>query len=330
MAFVTPVNADSSHITKVYECKAREMLHAILSELPTVESYFITHGMKIVQQMLSATWDEAIFIELLNANVDYAGEEYHINCDVFDQSLKFIQDKHYSGSQLIIHHCENRSYDVISTLNHFKLSMQSLKFIEQRLLQLFRICVLIEKIVPFLTINHANLSVVCEFFIQDLVFFFNNTIINDEYPMELKTAACCYFARFLQRILPICTDQLKPLLNHIVSAMVPLIKNDQNSNIAVLALQILQFLVIANGDRMKETIALLDNFPAENVFANLRTVHENAKYNGRTFTLVEEIEYFLKVDKRKIEGLIALKEQVNFEHLISSIIFHVLIGQFYS
>lgn len=310
LAFIIPINTNSSHITNVYKGKAQEMLQVIITELPTVETHFITHGMPIVQQMLSNTWDEAMFIQLLQANLDYAAEEYYITCEVFDQSLQFIQDKHYGRHQLIVYLCENKPYDVIRTLNYFKLSIQSSKFIEQRLVHLFRICVLIEKIIPFLVNSIADVTIIREFFIQDLIFFFNNTIMNDEYPMEVKTAACCYYARFLQNILPKCIDELKPFLNHIVSALVPLIKVNQSTKIAALALEILQFLIIAQGDRLKDAIGLLDNFPATSVFDNLRSVHENAKYNGRTFTLVEEIEYFLKVEKRKIEGLIALKEQV--------------------
>lgn len=223
----------------------------------------------------------------------------------------FFQVKHFNRNQLIVHQCENNPFAVLSTLNSLKLCIQISKFIEQRFVHLFRICILIEKIVPFLVLEQQNLATIREFFIQDLIFFFYNAIINDDYSFDLKTATCHYFLQFLKRILPACLPELRPFLNQIVSAMVPQIKCNECKRLSALSLEILQFLIIEQGARLSEAIGLLDNFPAQPVFENLRAVHTKAKYNGRQFTLVQEIEYFLKVEKRKIEGLIALKEQVS-------------------
>lgn len=185
------------------------------------------------------------------------------------------------------------------------------KFIEQRFIHLFHICYLIEKIVPFLVSEQQDVATTQEFFIQDLIYFFYNTIINEDFPVELKTAACNYFLWFLKQILPVRAEKLRPFLNNIVSALVPHIKCNKTSRLAELALKILQLLIIEQGARLRDTIGLLDNFPAEPVFEQLRAVHTEAKYNGRQFALHEEIEYFLRVEKRTIEGLIGLKEQVN-------------------
>lgn len=220
-----------------------------------------------------------------------------------------MQNNHYSRNQLIVYQCEKHPYAVISALNSFKLRIQISKFIEQKFIHLFHICVLIEKIVPFLVSERQHL-ITREFFFQDLVYFFYNAIINENNSMELKTATCNYFFRFLKQILPVCADQLRPFLNHIVSALVPLIKGRQAATLSKLALDILQFLIVDQKEQLRDAIGTLDNFPADGALENMRAVHIDAKYNGRQFTLIDEIEYFLKVDKRKIEGLIALKEQV--------------------
>lgn len=76
-------------------------------------------------------------------------------------------------------------------------------------------------------------------------------------------------------------------------------------------MEILRFLIVEQQDKLKEAITSLDNFPPNPIFNELRDVHSSIKYNGREFSVIEEIEHFLKVDKRKIEGLLTLKEHVS-------------------
>lgn len=77
-------------------------------------------------------------------------------------------------------------------------------------------------------------------------------------------------------------------------------------------MNLLIFLVDNQKNVMHEAIGRLDSFPIHAEFNNLREIQNNAKYNGRTFSLRDEIEYFLSVEKRKIEGLLSLKEHVIF------------------
>lgn len=72
----------------------------------------------------------------------------------------------------------------------------------------------------------------------------------------------------------------------------------------------LRFLIIGQTSALKEAIGLLDSFPMQPDFEDLRTIQNNVKYNGKSFSLLEEIEYFLSVEKRKVEGLLSLKEHV--------------------
>lgn len=147
---------------------------------------------------------------------------------------------------------------------------------------------------------------------------------NATFTIELKTAACKYFLRFCQQNLPICANELKPHLNYIVSAIIPQIKNNEGSKLEAIALSLLHFLIVEQRAPLKDSIALLDNFPAHAVFDDLRIVQEVAKYNGRKFSLIEEIEYFLKIEQRKIEGLISLKQHVSEYKFIFSIIYNYI------
>lgn len=157
------------------------------------------------------------------------------------------------------------------------------------------------------------LTNVQQFFISDLVYFFCNSITNESYTNELKNATLVYFLQFFKHILPKCSTIFHPYLNVIVSAVIPHIKSNQNSSLAIVALELLDFLIDTQYSSLKQSIALLDNFPAQPIFEKFRDKHLHAKYDGKTFSLTEEIEYFLKVEKRKVEGLLALKDHVSEE-----------------
>lgn len=75
-------------------------------------------------------------------------------------------------------------------------------------------------------------------------------------------------------------------------------------------MKVLNLLIVIHQNHLKDEIAKLDNFPADKIFNDLRVVHHTLKYNGKEFTLIEEVEHFLSMDKRKIEGLISLRENV--------------------
>lgn len=150
-----------------------------------------------------------------------------------------------------------------------------------------------------------------EFFVRDLLHFFGNLInTSDTYP-ELKFAACKYFLRFCKNILPAVAEYFKPFLNFVVSVLVPIIKKNDHEPLTACSMELLKFLIDDQVNELRDAIAVLDRFPSQTIFNALRQVQDNIKYREREFSLVDEIEYFLSVEKRKIEGLIALKEHVS-------------------
>lgn len=176
---------------------------------------------------------------------------------------------------------------------------------------LFRICCLIDFIGDFLVVHAHNQqrSKTIVFFMQDALHLFGNTI-SGKVSNKVKLAVCKYLLKFCQKILPRCANPFKQFLNYVVSFLMPIAKQKEHTVTVDEAMKILKFLIVEQGAHLKEAIAVLDSFPSQPKFEQLAEIHREAKYNGRAFTLSDEIEYFLKVDKRKVEGLLALKEQV--------------------
>lgn len=227
-----------------------------------------------------------------------------------------LQKKALTPSNVIHHFCEISPRKVINILYSLKLLVQKAVCDELKLTQLFRICVLIDTIVDFLIENArtANQSQVVGFFIRDFVHFFGNTISSD-CTDKLKLATCKFFRKLCGRILPNCAVQFQAHLNYIVSILMPITKTKHQTKISTAGMDLLHFLIADQTDVLKMAIGQLDSFPTQSEFNELKQIQSNVKYNGKSFSLIEEIEYFLLVDKRKVEGLLSLKEHVRTETL---------------
>lgn len=208
---------------------------------------------------------------------------------------------------------------VINILYTLKLSIQQSLCDELKLYQLFRLCVLIEIITAEFLVKNAQNAVhekIIEFFVKDFIYFFGNIISGsgnadkiDKSNFKMKLAACNYFYRFNQKILPKCADQFQPHLNYVVSVLMPMTKL-KPPKIVNKAMDLLNFLIVEQRDALHMYIGLLDSFPLTPEFDRLRHIQNDSKYDGKTFTLLDEIECFLAIDKRKTEGLLSLKEHV--------------------
>lgn len=201
---------------------------------------------------------------------------------------------------------------VINIINRLKLSIQSSLTLELKLYQLFRLCVLIEIITEFLVTKAQNAAHknTIEFFVRDFIYFFGNIISGSGNAEKMKLATCNYFsAKFCPTILPKCVDQFEPHLNYVVSVLMPMTKL-KPPKIVNKAMDLLNFLIVEQRDALHMYIGLLDSFPLSPEFDSLRHIQNESKYDGKTFTLLDEIECFLAIDKRKTEGLLSLKEHV--------------------
>lgn len=203
---------------------------------------------------------------------------------------------------------------VINTLYVLKLRFQQSTCEEQKLQRLFRLCVLIDIIIDFIMgyAEEATHSNTIGFLIRDFIHFFGNVISDGVWGDKLKLATCKYFHKFCEKILPECAKHFQPHLNYIVSILLNITKIDLiNTKIFETGMALLHFLIAEQTDVLQKAIGELDSFPMHKEFDELRQIQHDVKYNGKSFTLLDEIEYFLSVDKRKIEGLLSLKEHVS-------------------
>lgn len=192
---------------------------------------------------------------------------------------------------------------------------------ELKLSKLLQICALIDLIVTDYILENAhnsNQSSTVGFFIRDFVYFFGNTITSN-FSDKLKFATCKFFHKFCAKILPTCAEHFQPHLNYIVSILMPITKSNQQTNIFEAGMSFLRFLIAGQTNVLREAIGQLDSFPLQSEFDDLRTIQNNVKYNGESFSLLQEIEYFLSVDKRKIEGLLSLKEHVSIIPIVKCV-----------
>lgn len=233
--------------------------------------------------------------------------------DDFDTFIFFFLQTKCGRQRLSLLHyfCEHEPVAVIDVLYSLKLSIQQSVCDELKLYQLFRFCVLIDIITEFL-VQNAQSSVhenVIGFFVKDFVYFFGNIMSGSGNAEKMKLAACNYFYQFNQKILPKCAEHFQPHLNYVVSVLMPMTKV-KPPKIINKAFDLLNFLIVEQRDALHMYIGLLDSFPSMREFDNLRQIQNDAKYDGKTFSLLDEIECFLAIDKRKTEGLLSLKEHV--------------------
>lgn len=230
--------------------------------------------------------------------------------NIVTKMLFEFQQKTYKPSNIIHHYCEMLPKNVIAILYSLKLALQSAVCEEAKMCQLFRVCVFIDIIVDFLIENAVkDRSNVIGFFVRDFIYFIGNTI-SSECNDKFKLATCIYFHKFCEKILPDCAKFVKNHLNYIVSILMPIAKSKSQTKISTAAMDLLRFLIVNQRNVLKTAIGELDSFPKQREFQELCEIQNEMKYNGHTFTLLEEIDYFLKVDKRKVEGLLSLKEHV--------------------
>lgn len=222
------------------------------------------------------------------------------------------QDNYSNRSNIFENNFTAEPYRLVKLLYSLKLKLQETIFSEEKMLLLFQICILVELISDLLVIYKENdqYRSSVEFFARDLIYFFGNLINTSDGVPQLRLATCKYFLRFCKRILPAVAEYFRPHLNFVVSVLVPIIKKNNLESLTACAMELLKFLIVDQGEVLRDAITVLDSFPTQSVFTELCRVQNSAKYGEREFSLVEEIEYFLSIEKRKIEGFIALKEQV--------------------
>lgn len=150
-----------------------------------------------------------------------------------------------------------------------------------------------------------------DYFISDIINYMCNLLANiDNYSTTFTEAVCNYLLKFCQSVLPKYGDNFELLLNYIVSMLIPLAQQESNGKVRESASKCMEFLIVEQRSALERPIANLDCFPNDTMFEYFKQIHVEVKYKDRRFNLSDEIDYFLKVDERKVGGYVGLREHV--------------------
>lgn len=309
LAFVTTINVTDNPELKTLKSRAINVLQTIRTYQPKIEDYFQTYPLEIVEELLNSTWDQAKFHQLFDVHVEHAGG-YVIDLATFLKALESAQKKSsIHHVDIIEYFCLNTPTKIVNISLSLKAAVQNSGCDELKLCHLFRLCIWINFIADYMTENVENSSQAhtIAFFVRDIVAFFCNTI-HAERSTKLKLATAEYFQKFCRKILPACAKHFQAHLNSVVSVLMALNKPDAEHT---MVMDFLRFLVIDQQQELHSAIGLLDGFPTDADFDELRDVQNDAKYQDRVFSLREEIEWFLSLQTHKIEGLLSLRDHLS-------------------
>ncbi|KAJ6636448.1 Serine-protein kinase ATM, partial [Pseudolycoriella hygida] len=320
LAYITPILAGCDETSDKYKENAGEMKKILQENVGDLSAVLREQFLTVTENLLSNLWDEEKFKDFFDLEIDHEIESHHIDINVFTKSLEYLQhicESTNKNVHLITDFCANRPLQVYNFLLFKKLQLQNTKYVDEQLIHLFQITVVVDKVAAFFVSDACtkkNLLVNKKSsLLRDIVYFIGNILISAEAADKLKLATCRYLLNFGGQILPSCAQIFEPFLNFTISCLIPLVQLRDNHILSESALKCIKFFVIDQKSALANEIALLDNFPQNDQFNYLREIHSEVKYGGRTFSLTEEIEYFLKVDHRKIEGLVALKEHLSLK-----------------
>lgn len=328
-SFIIPIEA-GCHNTQ-HEAKAVEMNNKVRSYFSDSElqSALLTNTPKVIGCILENVHDREKFKEICEFEMEVYSAGGMINCASFDGCLNQIKSKFVKSENhaILTYFCLEAKYfnfiEKLLTIQKKKVQSTSLK--EHKLLYLLQYCVLVEKLFVYLTNSAVPQSnSIKGFLVRDITNFLSLLLSDEKYGKRLRETASNFLSTFLKKTLPACADDLKPFLNNILSVLVNICKKTTTSTTGAFetkCFSIIQFLVIEQQAALEDEIVNLDNFPENPEFNELRQTQLDIKYKNGKFSLVQEIEHFLKIDKRKIEGLVALREHLAEKKLELKVLF---------
>ena len=143
-----------------------------------------------------------------------------------------------------------------------------------------------------------------------LIHLVNTSFQRGELP--LAVAACHFYRTFCSACFRSCAPVIHSFLMVIVSVLVPLAT--LNGDLGLESQLLLKFLIVENADHLESAIELLDPFPGDEVFAEMREVYTRIKRAKSVDSLEENLKHFLNVGNKNLgcraEGLKHLKVQV--------------------
>jgi hypothetical protein len=169
-------------------------------------------------------------------------------------------------------------------------------------------------LVQELSVSEDGLGVMTTFIIRDvshtLMHLMKQSYQKEEFP--LVVASCHFYKLFCSKCFPVCASVVEEFLIVIVNTLVPFAK--LNGDLGAESQALLRFLVVENSKHLPSAIAMLDPFPSDIIFEEMREVYTRIVNMNRRDSLEESIRHFLNAGNKNLgcraEGLKYLRTQV--------------------
>jgi len=169
-------------------------------------------------------------------------------------------------------------------------------------------------LVQELSVRKDGLGDMTTFIIRDvshtLIHLMKHSYQKEEFP--LVVASCHFYKLFCSKCFPLCASVVEEFLIVIVSTLVPFAK--LTGDLGAESRALLRFLVVENSEHLSSAIKMLDPFPSDIIFEEMRDVYTGIVNMNRRDSLEESIKHFLNVGNKNLgcraEGLKYLRTQV--------------------
>lgn len=316
-SYILPVQAGCAI---KYEAKAAEMKNKLDVYFTKEEqqSVILRETAAIIIHLLENVYDRDYFREICGFELEIFENSELIDATAFDRCLNFLKTnfKTPANQNLFTFFCYQRAHFIEKMLMQQKDRIRSTSLKEHKILYLLQYCMLVEKLVDYLQASLPQSQTgknIKDYTVREITFFLCCMILNDQHGLKLRETATTFLLIFLKKILPAAAPQVETQLNQIITSLVSICKKSKGTVMTSFenkCMAVIKFLVINQKQSLNDQIADLDTFPDSPEFVDLRECQLEAKYHGKSFTLVEEIQHFLKIKKRKIEGLIELRHHL--------------------
>lgn len=328
-AFVLPIEAGCQGI--VYEARAEELKRKIDNHFSAEEqeSIMLRRTAAVISHVLENVFDKEKFKEFNGFDFEILYEVEMIDCVNFNKCLNHLK-RYFSipaNSSIMTFFCNKRSNFIEQLLMTQKKKIQCTKLKEHKVLYFLQYCVLVEKLFEYFNDSSVSSATSIKgFLIKEIVYFICFLLSDETYGERLRQTVVSFFSKFLSMIFPVCADDVKPLLHKIFSTLVTIcsIESPKMNSFEQKCFNIIEFLMNDQGALLENEILNLDKFPDTEQFHQVREKQLAVKYKNGTFTLEEEIDLFLKVEKRKAEGLIALRKHLTQEKTELKVLYDVM------
>jgi len=315
LAFLIPFRAKC--VIK-YEININEMSKKLITAYNENEQklLLLQNMPNVIIHILENVIDNQKFLDMTGFQMDFCTTFESIKFNDFEKCMQYIQNvcKIRTDQNLVSYLCKNRFSYVEQLFMLQKKNIQGTECKEQKILSLQHYNILVRESLDYMKDqNVTNENCIKEYLSREIASFYCYLIVSTSSGDKLRIVAAIFLLNYLQEIIPSCSNQFKSQLQRIIPQLVSICKSlkTDSQNLKVKCLEIMNFLVL-DQPTLKEEIAKLDRFPSSNDFIELRTRQLNIKYGDEDFVLIGEIEHFLEINNRQIEGLTSL-----YEHLRS-------------